>query len=169
MLRTIVIAAFWTLAAASAQADDLACARADAADTVAVTKAPASFAGLCVRLRGMLRRTDDDGVTIAAVVRPGDAPPPRLTVFLENGNVPINPVGQDRFVELMGRVLSCPVIRKRAEDETAAASQKANPNPQDGNDTVYVHTSLGLCRNADDGFALFASRYRTVAAPPPAR
>jgi hypothetical protein len=171
MVRTIAIAAFWALAATCAQAGEYMCAQGDAADTVAVSKAPANFVSRCVRLRGMLGAVPKAGALLTAVTRPGDAPPPRITVYFDSDDGPPDLSGQLRFAEIVGRVLGCGDIWKNAMDAAKHANEKEKKRAHATGElqTVSIATTMGTCHYRGDAFAILISRYRFLAAPPPGR
>lgn len=157
-----IIAVFWTFAAASAQAGEFTCAEAETADTIAVTKAPESFLGRCVRLRGMLGAAPKVGATIAAAPRPDGEKRPRLNVYFEGNDVPEGLAGHERFAEIVGRVLGCSDIGKNAMEAAARANEE---------DPTTFHTGMvmGTCHYRDDAFAILVSSYKMLPAPPPGR
>jgi hypothetical protein len=169
MVKLIVIAALWALAATCAQAGEFTCAQGDTIDAAAIAKTPADFASRCVRLRGMLSAVPKAGALFAAVTRPGDAPPPRITVYFDSDDGPADLSGPPRFAEIVGRVLSCGEIWKNAMDAAKHANdeEEKHPHAVGEPETISIGMPMGTCHYHGDAFAILISRYRFLAAPPP--
>jgi hypothetical protein len=169
MVRTITIAAFWTLMSASAQAGSFTCTQSETASAADIVASPKTYVGKCLRVRGTLSAAPKVGAMLTpATGRVLDELPGYISIYFESETEPDDLMTRPRYAEIVGRLLTCDDIGRNAVEAADRANKEeaAHPPAAGTSEIFHIGMVMGTCHYRDDAFAILISSYKLLPAPP---